>query len=436
MNSFGTNLSTIDPSSLAAVGINYTDAMNRMNSGDMNGVVLDIIKNTEKLSVTARASALKDIFGQEFADEAVRVGGAIDIYNQSLESASDKTKQAAKFQENYKTQLESFATAADRVKTGLSDVTRVGFEPFMTAAANAMAGVMKFMIEHPKIAQFAGALVSVAVAMGAIAAVAGIVAFVGAPVLLLVGAIGSVAFVMSQVWQKSSALRGSLGELWAVISDALSPLSGLVGGLMGASDAGSIVDKVFVRIGAAISLVISGVATLIDGFVSLVTIAKDLITLDFSGVADSAKGFASRLMDRGSKLVANVKADWSATNAPSPIAAKAAQTGAVKQAAGLTPAASAGGIQAATIQQQAAATAQAAATQNQGSATAETAASVVNAQSALTQQQAATTQASVGAQFTAAASQMMAAAQTMLAATSRPLTVNVAGGAGMGDQGR
>jgi TP901 family phage tail tape measure protein len=436
MNSFGTNLSTIDPKALAALGINYTDAMSRMNAGDMNGVILDIIKSTENLSVTARAATLKDIFGQEFADEAVRVGGAVDIYNQSLESANDKTKQAAKFQENYKTQLESFANAADRAKTGLADVTRIAFEPFMNAAANAMAGVMKFMVEHPKIAQFAGALVSVAAAMGAIAAVAGIIAFVGAPVLLLVAAIGSVAFVMSQVWQKSSALRGSLSELWSSVSAAFAPIMQLVGGLGGVGDAGAVVDKIFVGIGAAIAVVISGVATLIDGFVSLVTIGLQIMKLDFSGVADTAKGFASRFMERGSKLESNVKADWAATNAPSPIAAKAAQTGAVKQAAGVTPTAAAGGVQAATIQQQAATTAQAAATQNQGTAATETAASVVNAQSALTQQQAATTQASVGAQFTAAASQMMAAAQAMMVATSRPLTVNVAGGAGMGDQGR
>ena len=391
---------------LSKLGINF-EQLQKLKPEEKIGQVLSALNEYKGAD---KAMVASDIIGKHYDDTLISLAVSADKYGQALALAGDESQSSGRVMKALGLEGETTQGKIDRARETVKN--------FGISAGDVGAQGLAFLIDSVRSAAdwFNGSSRSAEVFKTVLVGI-----------ITVINPIAGLAIVLYNVYQSSSALRGAFEGL----GTAFAPLAGLFGD---GGEAGNQMDMVFKGIGATLAVVVDTVATLIDGFLSLIKISTELVTLDFSGMGDTAKGFASRLMDRGNKLYQNVKSDFST---PSPIQAQAAAAGGVKAQAGVPQAAGGGAMQtAANTQVQAASTAAAAASVTQSASNVDTAAATLNAQSALTQQTAATTQASVGNQFVTAAAQMMAAAQTMMTATSRPLTVNVSGGGSMGDQGR
>ena len=138
MNTAQTSIAKLagDSEKLKTLGLDPAAFKESVNK-DVIGAMLDVVKQTEKLDDISRTAMLTDIFGQGFADEMVRVGGAQAIYAQNLALANDKTKQAASFEAAYKLQMEGLNASVERATNGFKTMVGVAIEPYLKAAADA-----------------------------------------------------------------------------------------------------------------------------------------------------------------------------------------------------------------------------------------------------------------------------------------------------------
>lgn len=387
------------------LGVDFA-ALQNMNPDEK---IRAILNATKAYQGTDKLELLKDIVGGNYNDELNKIAEQAGDYTKALEKLSDKAGNAGRVQKALGLESETTQGKIDRARETVRNF-------FIELGDNGRKAIGYFIDKAFELgAWFLGSSKSAEIFK---------VALVG--IISVINPFVGLGIILYNVYQNSSALRGAFENL----GQAFSPIVDLFGD---GGEAGDTLSLVLKGIGAGLAVIVDVVATAIDGLTTLFKMAGNVADMDWGGIVDNAKGFMSRTAARREKTFTNIRNDFAT---PSPTQAQAAAAARARSQAGLA-AAGGGAMQtAANTQVQAAGTSAAAAAVTQSASTLDSAAATVNAQSALTQQQAATTQASVGNQFMSAAQQMMAAAQTMMAATSRPLTVNVSGGAGMGDQGR
>lgn len=201
---------------LAALGLTQKSLAQDMQSGGLMKALDDLTARFKANGVTAKneGEVITTLFGK-------KAGSGIAVLLEQMDRLKSKypaiQEGADKFAGDWLSRTQTMSQQWDNLKSG-AQALAISFGELLLPAATKLIGVLakvvNFFEQHPAVAQFAGALLAVAVAMKVITSVeSGLSALMASPFLLAVVAVAALAFGLYELYTHFKSVRNVVADV-------------------------------------------------------------------------------------------------------------------------------------------------------------------------------------------------------------------------------